>query len=85
MIYLKFVVDAHHIISLAGYIVERNFPYRNIIVVNKTDEPIKVEIPVFYENWIQEHRDLGLEIIPVGHKDNFLKLYKRAHADLKNS
>lgn len=81
---MKFVVRPFHIISLAGYIVERNFPYRNIIVVNKTDEPVKVEVPVFYEDWVQEHRDLGLEIIPVKDDDNFLKLYKRAYADLKS-
>ncbi|WP_409200412.1 energy-converting hydrogenase B subunit EhbP [Methanobrevibacter sp. DSM 116169] len=81
---MKFVIRPWHIISLAGYIVERNFPYRNIIVVNKSDEPVKLEVPVFEESWIQDHRDLGLEIIPVSDEDNFLKLYKLAHADLQN-
>ena len=32
----------YNIISLGGYIVEVDFPYRNIIVVNPTSEPIKV-------------------------------------------
>ena len=83
MIFLKFVVRPFHLINLGGYIVERNFPYRDIIVVNKTDEPIKIEVPVFEESWIQEHKDLGLEIIKVKEEDNFLKLFKRAQADLK--
>ena len=69
-------------VSLGGYIVEWDFPYRNLIVVNKTFEPIKVEIPVFHEEWIEEHRQLGLEVIPVGREDNFLRLWKKAHSQL---
>ena len=69
-------------VSLVGYIVEWDFPYRNLIVVNKTSEHIKVEVPVFDEEWIQEHRQLGLDVIPVSKEDNFLSLWKRAHAEL---
>ena len=68
--------------SLGGYIVETQFPYRNLIVINKTSEPIKIEIPVFDESWIEEHRELGLEVIPVSKEDNYLKMWKRAHAEL---
>ena len=82
VILLKFVVRAQHIVSLGGYIVERNFPYRNIILVNKTLEPIKVEIPVFNEEWIDEHRQLGLDVIPVNDEDSFLSLFKKAKTDL---
>jgi energy-converting hydrogenase B subunit P len=82
VIYLKFIVRPYHIISLGGYIVEWDFPYRNIIVVNKTSEPIKIEIPVFDESWIEEHRKLDLDIIPVREEDNFLMMYKKAHAEL---
>lgn len=71
-----------HIVSLGGYIVEWEFPYSNLIVVNKTSEPIKIEIPVFDESWIKEHRDLGLEVIPVKEEDSFLHLFKKAHAEL---
>ena len=69
-----------HMVSLGGYIVETQFPYRNLIV--KTSEPIKIEIPVFDESWIEEHRELGLEVIPVSKEDNYLKMWKRAHAEL---
>ncbi|MPL58246.1 hypothetical protein SDC9_17896 [bioreactor metagenome] len=85
VILLKFVVRAQHIVSLGGYIVERNFPYRNIILVNKSNEPIKAEIPVFNEEWIDNHRELGLEVIPVGEDDSFLSLFKKAKADLEVS
>ncbi|GAA5818070.1 MAG: energy-converting hydrogenase B subunit P [Methanobrevibacter sp.] len=82
---MKFVVRDHHLVSLGGYIVERNFPYRNIIVVNKTDEPIKIEVPVFKEEWIEEHRNLGLKIIPVSDEENFLTLFKKAKLELEKS
>lgn len=80
--YLKFVMQPKHMVSLGGYIVETQFPYRNLIVINKTSEPIKIEIPVFDESWIEEHRELGLEVIPVSKEDNYLKMWKRAHAEL---
>lgn len=82
MINLKFVVRPYHILSLGGYIVEWDFPYRNLIVVNKTSEPIKMEVPVFDESWIEEHRKLGLDVIPVKEEDNYLMMYKKAHAEL---
>ncbi|MCK9151454.1 energy-converting hydrogenase B subunit P [Methanobacterium alcaliphilum] len=80
---MKFVVRPHHIISLGGYIVEVEFPYRNIIVVNPTPEPIKIEIPVFTEDWIQEHQDLGLDITPVKEEDNYLRMWRKEKARLE--
>ena len=79
---MKFVMRPYHMVSLGGYIVEWDFPYRNLIVVNKTSEPIKIELPVFHEEWIQEHKELGLEVIPVTKDDNYLSMWKRAHAEL---
>lgn len=79
---MKMVIRPHHIMSLGGYIVEWDFPYRNLIVVNPTDEPIKIEVPVFDEDWIEEHRKLGLRITPVGYEDNYLSLWKREKSKL---
>ncbi len=80
---MKMVIRPHHIMSLGGYIVEWDFPYRNLIVVNPTDEPIKIEVPVFDEDWIEEHRKLGLRITPVGYEDNYLSLWKREKSKLE--
>ncbi len=80
---MKFVVSPMHIVSVGGYIVETEFPYRNLIVVNPTEEPIKMEIPVFNEEWIDEHRQLGLEIIPITEKDSFLSNFRRAKLKLE--
>ncbi|ADC47849.1 energy-converting hydrogenase B subunit P EhbP [Methanobrevibacter ruminantium M1] len=79
---MKFVIRPYHMMSLGGYIVEYDFPYRDIIIVNKTSEHIKFEIPVFDESWIEETRALGLEVIPVRKEDSYLNMYRKAHADL---
>jgi energy-converting hydrogenase B subunit P len=79
---MKFVVRPQHIISVGGYIVETEFPYRNIIVVNPTEEPIKMDIPIFSVDWIEEHRKLGLEITPLKEEDTFLTAFKKAKAKL---
>ena len=80
---MKFALRPYHVISLGGYIVETDFPYRNLIVVNKTAETIKFEIPVFDESWIQTHRDLGLEVITVSDDESFLNKFKKAQAELQ--
>lgn len=79
---MKFVVRPQHIISVGGYIVETDFPYRNIIVVNPTKEPIKIDLPVFTIEWIDEQRKLGLEIIPINEEDSFLRAFRKAKANL---
>ncbi|WP_297979347.1 energy-converting hydrogenase B subunit P [uncultured Methanobrevibacter sp.] len=80
---MKFVIRPYHMMSLGGYIVEFDFPYRDIIIVNKSSEDIKFEIPVFDESWIEETRALGLEVIPVREEDSYLNMYRKAHADLE--
>jgi energy-converting hydrogenase B subunit P len=82
---MKFVVRPQHIISMGGYIVETDFPYRNVIVVNPTPEPIKIEVPIFEESWIEECRQLGLEITPLTEKDNYLSNFRKAKARLDKS
>ncbi len=80
---MKFVVRPLHIISVGGYIVETDFPYRNIIVVNPTQEPIKIDVPIFSEEWIEEHRQLGLEIIPIKEEQTFLGNFRKAKIRLE--
>jgi energy-converting hydrogenase B subunit P len=80
---MKFVVSPMHIVSVGGYIVETEFPYRNLIVVNPTEEPIKIEIPVFEEKWIEEHRQLGLEITPITEDESFLSNFRKAKIKLE--
>ncbi len=75
---MKFVLREHHIVALGGYIVELRTSFRNLIVVNHTDEPIKLEVPVLYDGWIEDHEKLGLEVIPVNDDDNYLVMFQVA-------
>lgn len=79
---MKIVIRPLHIMSLGGYIVETEFPYRNVIVVNPTEEPIKLEVPVFTEDWIEEQSKLGLELTPLTEEDNYLSHFRKAKAKL---
>jgi energy-converting hydrogenase B subunit P len=80
---MKIVIRPLHIMSLGGYIVETEFPYRNVIVVNPTEEPIKLEVPVFSEEWLEEQRKLGLELTPLTDDDNYLSQFRKAKAKLE--
>lgn len=80
---MKYALRPYHVISLGGYIVETDFPYRNIIVANKTAETIKFEIPVFDESWIEIHQDLGLDVITVSDDESFLNKFKKAQSEVK--
>jgi energy-converting hydrogenase B subunit P len=68
--------------SLGGYIVEYDFPYRDLIIVNETAEEIKFEIPVFDGSYIEEYEKLGLKVIPVSEHDSYLNLYKKGDDDV---
>ena len=80
---MKIVIRPLHIMSLGGYIVETDFPYRNVIVVNPTEEPIKLEVPVFDAEWLEEQRKLGLELTPLTEEDNYLCKFRKAKAKLE--
>jgi energy-converting hydrogenase B subunit P len=80
---MKIVIRPLHIMSLGGYIVETDFPYRNVIVVNPTEEPIKLEVPVFNAEWLEEQRKLGLELTPLTEEDNYLSKFRKAKAKLE--
>lgn len=75
---MKIVLRAHHIIGLGGYIVELRTSFRNLIVVNHSDEPIKLEVPVLTDDWIEDHEALGLEVIPIMDDGDFLVQYQIA-------
>jgi len=63
---------------LGGYIHETSFPYRNLIVVNPTEETYKIDIPVFEEEWIEGNTEnWGLEIVPVTDDESFLTAFRR--------
>ncbi|NPA62735.1 MAG: hypothetical protein GXN95_04180 [Methanococci archaeon] len=81
----KMVLLPKMTMALGGYIRETLFPYegddikpfpfRNVIVGNPTNEPIKMDVPVYSEDWIEKHRKLGLIVVPVKEDDDFVGLF----------
>ena len=81
--------------ALGGYIRETvmpyrddeatPFPYRNVIVGNPTNEPIKIDVPAYNDGWIERHKKLGLIIVPITENDDFVGLYKMVLEKVKQS
>jgi len=91
----KMVLLPRMTMALGGYIREtifpyegddvKPFPYRNVIVGNPTDEPIKIEVPVYDEGWIERHRKLGLIVVPVNEDDDFVGLFQMVKEKVKKA
>ena len=81
--------------ALGGYIREtampygkdeaKPFPYRNVIVANPTDEPIKIDVPAYDDEWVERHKNLGLIVVPVSVEDDFVGLYKMVQEKVKRA
>jgi energy-converting hydrogenase B subunit P len=91
----KMVLLPRMTMALGGYIREttfpyddkdiKPFPYRNVIVGNPTDEPIKIEVPVYDEGWIERHKKLGLVVVPVNEDDDFVGLFYKVKEMVKKA
>ena len=91
----KMVLLPRMTMALGGYIREtifpyegddvKPFPYRNVIVGNPTDEPIKIEVPVYDEGWIERHKKLGLIVVPVNEDDDFVGLFQMVREKVKKA
>ncbi|MBW9222518.1 energy-converting hydrogenase B subunit EhbP [Methanothermococcus sp. SCGC AD-155-C09] len=81
--------------ALGGYIREtvvpysndevEAFPYRNVIVGNPTDEPIKIDVPAYDKEWVERHRELGLIVVPVSVEDDFVGLFNMVREKVNRS
>ncbi|KYK38015.1 MAG: energy-converting hydrogenase B subunit EhbP [Theionarchaea archaeon] len=58
----KFVLASKKVQNLGGYIVENHsdFPFRDLIVGNKTDENIKIPVPVYTMEEVEKIKELGV-------------------------
>ncbi|MEO2116861.1 MAG: energy-converting hydrogenase B subunit P [Methanocaldococcus sp.] len=92
----KMVLLPRMTMALGGYIREttfpyegddevKPFPYRNVIVGNPTDEPIKIEVPAYDEGWIERHKKLGLIVVPVNEDDDFVGLFQMVKEKVKKA
>ncbi|HIP16648.1 MAG TPA: hypothetical protein EYG87_00665 [Methanothermococcus okinawensis] len=91
----KMILPPRLTMALGGYIREtvvpyskdeaEPFPYRNVIVGNPTDKPVKIDVPVYDKEWIDRHRKLGLIVVPVKVEDDFVGLFNMVRKMVKGS
>ncbi|HIQ32201.1 MAG TPA: hypothetical protein EYH55_01805 [Methanothermococcus okinawensis] len=91
----KMILPPRLTMALGGYIREtiipygegegEAFPYRNVIVGNPSDEPVKIEVPVYDRGWIERHRKLGLIVVPVNVEDDFVGLFNMVREKVRRS
>ena len=91
----KMILPPKLTMALGGYIREtvvpysedeaEAFPYRNVIVGNPTDKPVKIEVPVYDKGWIERHRKLGLIVVPVNVEDDFVGLFNMVREKVRRS
>lgn len=63
----KIVIREKHVINLGGWVVENkaNLPYRDYVVGNPFNEPVKIEAPIYSIEGIEEIKKLGLIVEPI--------------------
>ena len=63
----KITLDPKRVQNLGGYINERkaNLPYRDVVVGNPLDHPVKVEVPVYAESYFDDMRAEGILVEPI--------------------
>lgn len=78
----KIVIRGKHVINLGGWVVEyrANLPYRDYVVGNPFDEPVKIEAPIYSIDGIKALQDLGLIVEPVAKYDRLIEKIKKVKA-----
>lgn len=58
----KFILPSKKVQNMGGYIVENNFefPFRDLIVGNPTDENIKLPVPIYTMEEVNKIKELGV-------------------------
>ncbi|MBM5805843.1 MAG: hypothetical protein FJZ49_07285 [Candidatus Verstraetearchaeota archaeon] len=78
----KIVIRGRHAFNLGGWVVEHvaRLPYRDYVVGNPFDEPVKIEAPIYSIEGIKALQDLGLIVEPVATYDRLAEKLKKVKA-----
>jgi len=70
----KLVIHERHVVTLGGWIVENrtNLPYRDYVIGNPFNEPVKVETPIYSIEDIKTIEVLGLIVEPLAPYDRLI-------------
>ncbi len=78
----KIVIQGKHAINLGGWVVEKiaNLPYRDYVVGNPFNEPVKIDAPIYSIDGIRALSDMGLIVEPVSTHDRLIEKLKKVRA-----
>ncbi|MCC7572953.1 MAG: energy-converting hydrogenase B subunit EhbP [Candidatus Methanofastidiosum sp.] len=81
----KFILFPKDVQNMGGYIVENvaKLGYRDIIVGNPTDEPIKIEIPVYNEDIVKSYEQLGIIVYRMKTDESLISALDKVKAIVK--
>ncbi|MCS7097855.1 MAG: energy-converting hydrogenase B subunit EhbP [Candidatus Methanomethyliaceae archaeon] len=71
----KIVIREKHVINLGGWVVENraNLPYKDYVIGNPFNEPVKIEAPIYSMEDIEAIKKLGLIVEPVLPYENLVE------------
>ncbi len=81
----KIILFPKDVQNMGGFIVENvaNLGYRDIIVGNPTDEPIKIEIPVYNEDVVKSYEELGVVVHRMGYDESLASALEKVKSIVK--
>ncbi len=81
----KFILFPKDVQNMGGYIVENvaKLGYRDIIVGNPTDEPIKIDIPVYNEDIVKNYEQLGVVVYRMKTDESLTSALEKVKAIVK--
>lgn len=70
----KFILASKKVQNLGGYIVENHydFPFRDLVVGNPTDENIKIPVPVYTMEEVEKIKELGIITLEMQEGDSLV-------------
>lgn len=78
----KIAIRGKDVINLGGWVLEHRakLPYRDYVIGNPFDEPVKIEAPIYSMDGIRAIEELGLIVEPVSPFDILTEKLKKVKA-----
>lgn len=78
----KIAIRAKDVINLGGWVLEHRakLPYRDYVIGNPFDEPVKIDAPIYSVEGIRAIEELGLIVEPVSSLDLLTEKLKKVRS-----
>jgi energy-converting hydrogenase B subunit P len=83
---MKYVFEPGKVINLGGYICEivAHLPYRDLVVGNPFNEPIKIDVPIYSEQMVDAIKEKGLVVREVAEGEDLVIAINRVKMVIKD-